>query len=70
MPRCVLITVEKEEAIIAALERDSSRFAFARKIVAVSFSTVWRRAEREGIELMAGRQQKDISGYPLTGTRR
>src|SRR5438552_19145425 len=35
----------------------------------VSFATVWRRADRAGIELTAGGQQTDASGFQLSNTQ-
>jgi transcriptional regulator of acetoin/glycerol metabolism len=49
------ITSEKEEKIIAALTKDPHASRVAGR-VGVSFSTVWRRAERAGIALTAGRE--------------
>jgi DNA-binding LacI/PurR family transcriptional regulator len=57
MGRRVPITSAKEEEILAALQVTShaSRVAAA---VGVSFSTVWRRAEQNGIALTDGRKAK------------
>jgi transposase-like protein len=63
MGRRVSITPEKEEEIIAALEVDAHASRVARKL-GVSFSTVWRRAERAGIELTAGREAKGYKRLP------
>src|SRR5271163_4669330 len=57
MRRGVPITREKEDEIIAALEKDAHASRVAQKL-GVSFSTVWRRAEHAGIELTAGREAK------------
>jgi transposase-like protein len=63
MGRGVPITLAKEEEIIAALEVDAHASRVARKL-GVSFSTVWRRAERAGIELTAGRAAKGYKRLP------
>src|SRR4051812_10112543 len=57
MGRRVPITLEKEEEIIAALATTPHASWVAREL-GVSFATVWRRADREGIELTAGRAAK------------
>jgi hypothetical protein len=57
MSRGVPITLAKEEEIIAALEVDAHASRVAQRL-GVSFSTVWRRADRAGIELTAGRAAK------------
>jgi DNA-binding Lrp family transcriptional regulator len=57
MGRGVPITLAKEEEIIAALEATPHASRVARKL-GVSFATVWRRADRVGIELTAGREAK------------
>jgi len=57
MARGFPITLTQEEEIIAALEADPHASRVARKL-GVSFATVWRRAERAGIELTAGREAK------------
>jgi DNA-binding MurR/RpiR family transcriptional regulator len=59
MGRGVPITLAQEEEIIAALEATSHASQVAREL-GVSFATVWRRADRVGIELTAGR---DAKGY-------
>jgi predicted XRE-type DNA-binding protein len=51
------ITPIEEQEIIAALEKTPHASLVARKI-GRSFSTVWRVAERAGIELTAGREAK------------
>jgi hypothetical protein len=56
MPRNVPLTSEKEEEILAALERDPHASRVARTLRDVSYATVWRVADRAGIELTAGRQ--------------
>ena len=66
MARGVPITLAEEEEIIAALERDPYASRVARKL-GVSFATVWRRAERAGIELTAGREAK---GYKRLSAER
>jgi transcriptional regulator with XRE-family HTH domain len=57
MRRRQKITAEEEEEIVATLEtmRHASRVA---QNVGRSFSTVWRCAERAGIELTEGRAAK------------
>jgi hypothetical protein len=67
MPRGVRITPEKEDEIIAALETTPHASRVARELGDVSFSTVWRVAERAGIELTAGRAAK---GRRLPAERR
>jgi hypothetical protein len=57
MPRTP-ITPEKEEEIIAALDEDSHASRVARALGDVSYATVWRVAERAGIDLTAGRIAK------------
>jgi transcriptional regulator of acetoin/glycerol metabolism len=57
MGRRVPITLEKEEEIIAALATTPHASRVAREL-GVSFATVWRRADREGIKLTAGRAAK------------
>jgi DNA-binding Lrp family transcriptional regulator len=59
MGRGVPITLAQEEEIIAALEATSHASQVAREL-GFSFATVWRRADRVGIELKAG---KDAKGY-------
>jgi transcriptional regulator with XRE-family HTH domain len=54
MPKHVKITVEQEEQIIAALTAKPHASQVARD-TGWSFSTVWRVAQRAGIELTAGR---------------
>ena len=56
MPRNVPITPEKEQEIIAALEKDSHASRVARTLGDVSYATVWRVADRNAIALTAGRQ--------------
>jgi hypothetical protein len=56
MPRNVPLTPEKEEEILAALERDPHASRVARALRDVSYATVWRVADRAGIELTAGRE--------------
>ena len=67
MPRGVRLTPEKEEEIIAALETIPHASRIARELGDVSFATVWRVAERAGIELTAGRAAK---GRRLAAERR
>jgi DNA invertase Pin-like site-specific DNA recombinase len=57
MGRGVPITLAQEEEILAALEVTSHASRVAREL-GVSFATVWRRADRAGIELTAGRAAK------------
>jgi hypothetical protein len=64
MPRGVRITPEKEEEIIAALETIPHASRVAREFGDVSFATVWRVAERAGIELTAGRAAKGYWRLP------
>src|SRR5215469_14445024 len=56
MPRNVPITPEKEQEIIAALEKDSHASRVARTLGDVSYATVWRVADRNAIALKAGRE--------------
>lgn len=56
MPRNVPITPEKEQEIIAALEKDSHASRVARTLGDVSYATVWRIVERNAISLKAGRK--------------
>ena len=56
MPRKVPITPEKEQQIIAALEKDSHGSRVVRGLGDVSYATVWRIADRNGIALKAGRE--------------
>jgi hypothetical protein len=53
MPRRTILTAYNEEQIIAALTETPHASLAARK-TGWSFSTVWRVAERAGIELTAG----------------
>src|SRR6266852_6162799 len=57
MVRGVPITLAQEEEIISALEASSHASRVARKL-GVSFATVWRCADRAGIELTEGRAAK------------
>jgi hypothetical protein len=57
MPRGQRITPEDDEIIIAAVEETRHASRVGREL-GVSFSTVWRRADRAGIELTAGREAK------------
>jgi transcription initiation factor IIE alpha subunit len=52
------ITPEKERRIVSALETDSHASRVARALGDVSYATVWRIADRAGIELTAGREAK------------
>ena len=54
MPRNVPITLEKEQEIIAALEKDSHASRVARTLGDVSYATVWRVADRNAIAVKAG----------------
>ena len=45
MPRNIPITPEKEQEIIAALEKDSHASRVARTLGDVSYTTVWRVAD-------------------------
>ena len=56
MSRNVPITPEKEQEIIAALEKDSHASRVARTLGNVSYATVWRVADRNAIALKAGRE--------------
>jgi transposase-like protein len=56
MPRNVPITPEKEQEILAALEKDSHVSRVARTLGDVSYATVWRVADRNAIALKAGRE--------------
>jgi ribosomal protein S25 len=56
MRRNVPITRKKEQEIIAALEKDSHASRVARTLGDVSYATVWRIADRNGIALKAGRE--------------
>jgi hypothetical protein len=67
MPRRVPITPEKEARIVARLLVNPHASLVARA-EGVSFSKVWRLAERECIDLAAGRERpKDINGFRLSG---
>ena len=55
---------EKEEAIIAALDRDSHASRVARAFGDVSYATVWPVAQRKGIDLAAGREAKGYKRLP------
>jgi DNA-binding XRE family transcriptional regulator len=57
------ITPIEEQEIVAALEKTPHASLVARK-VGRSFSTVWRVAERAGIELTAGREAKGYKRLP------
>src|SRR5690349_4647049 len=69
MCRGVPITPEKEEEIRTALEKHSHASRVAWKI-GVSFSTVWRIADRAGIELTAGREAKGYKRLPAEQWRK
>jgi hypothetical protein len=56
MPRNIPLTPEKEEEILAALARDAHASRVARTLGDVSYATVWRVADRAGIELTAARE--------------
>jgi DNA invertase Pin-like site-specific DNA recombinase len=57
VPRDVKTTAEQEEEVIAALTATAHALQVARD-TGWSFATVWRRAQRAGIELTAGREAK------------
>jgi CRP-like cAMP-binding protein len=61
------ITRETERKIISALEKESHASRVARMLRDVSYATVWRVADRAGIELTAGREAK---GRRLSPERR
>jgi hypothetical protein len=63
MGRGVSITSAKEEEIFAALKVTSHASRVA-AVLGVSFSTVWRRAERKGIPLEDGRKAKGYKRLP------
>jgi len=63
MPRRVPITPEKEATIVARLLVNPHASLVARE-EAVSFSKVWRLAERECIDLAAGRAAKGYKRLP------
>jgi hypothetical protein len=63
MPR-PSISSAKEEAILAALGRDSHASRVARALGDVSYATVWRVAQRKGIDLAAGREAKGYKRLP------
>jgi hypothetical protein len=56
MPRKLPLLLEKEEEILAALKKDPHASRVARTLGDVSYATVWRVADRAGIELTAGRE--------------
>jgi transposase-like protein len=58
------ITPEKEQEILAALEQDSHASRVARTLGDVSYATVWRIADRNAIELEAGREAKGYKRHP------
>ena len=64
MPRNVPLTPEKEEEILAALARDAHASRVARRLGDVSYATVWRVADRNDIELKAGREAKGYKRFP------
>jgi hypothetical protein len=64
MPRYAPITPEKEQEIIAAPEQDSHASRVARTLGDVSYATVWRVADRNAIELAAGREAKGYKRHP------
>jgi hypothetical protein len=57
------ITEQREKAIIVALNRDSHASRVAHDL-GESYVTVWRVAEREGIDLTAGRAAKGYKRLP------
>jgi DNA-binding XRE family transcriptional regulator len=67
MPRNVPITREKEQEIIAALEKDPHASRVARALGDVSYATAWRIADRNTIASAAGRE---IMGRRLPPDRR
>ena len=56
MSRNVPITWEKEQQIIAALEKDPHASRVPRALGDVSYATPWRIADRNAIALAAGRE--------------
>jgi transposase-like protein len=64
VPRTSPITPEKEERILAALEKDTHASRVARRLGDVSYATVWRVADRNDIELKAGREAKGYKRHP------
>lgn len=64
MPR---IAPQKEQDILAALNKDAHASRVARTLSGVSYATVWRVARRAGIALTAGRR---TMGRPLPPERR
>ena len=68
MPRNVPLSPEKEEEILAALEKDPHASRVARTLRDVSYATVWRVADRAGIELTAGRET--MGRHRLSGEQR
>ena len=58
---------EKEQEIIAALEKDPHASRVARALGDVSYATAWRIADRNAIALVAGRE---IMGRRLPPDRR
>ena len=56
MPRNVPITPEKEQEIIAALQKDSHGSREARTLGDVSYATVWQVADRNAIALRPSRE--------------
>jgi hypothetical protein len=64
MPRHVPLTPEKEEEILAALARDAHASRVARTLGDVSYATVWRVADRNAVELKAGREAKGYKRFP------
>lgn len=63
MPR-LPITPEKEQEIIAALAQDSHASRVTRALGDVSYATVWRVADRNTIDLEAGRKAKGYKRHP------
>jgi Helix-turn-helix len=64
MSRHAPLTPEKEEEILAALARDAHASRVARTLGDVSYATVWRVAERNDIDLKAGREAKGYKRFP------
>src|ERR1700747_1765971 len=56
MSRNVPITWEKEQEIIAALEKDPHASRVARALGDVNYATAWRIVDRNAIALAAGRE--------------
>ena len=59
------ITPEKEQEILAALEKDSHASRVARALGDVSYATVWRVPDRNAIEFGVGREAKGYLPPPI-----